>query len=134
MVQSEFNLVLWFVSYNIFSLLQMVGPRLQLSSLSPPSLASAGKVRPQHQIWRTEVHSGCFSSSRCTRFLRETDLHWLRWRCTGRFTGSSAGLTPFYSKSNTVSMTKNLAGAANQNWRSCHDPERLLITRLESFT
>jgi hypothetical protein len=26
MIQSEFNLVLWFVSYNIFSLLQMVGP------------------------------------------------------------------------------------------------------------
>ena len=53
--------------------------------------------------------------------------------CGSTFPVLTLQLTIHYSKFNTVGLTKNLPGAANQNWRSCHDPERLL-TRLESFS
>jgi hypothetical protein len=39
MVQSKFNLILWFVSYNIFFIVYYVGPVLILLSLFPLSQA-----------------------------------------------------------------------------------------------
>jgi hypothetical protein len=77
MVQSEFNLVFWFVSYKIFLLHEKVGPALSLPS-SPPSrsLPACLSVRAQRCPWDPRgledvrksarnsgrrLHAGCFS-------------------------------------------------------------------------
>jgi hypothetical protein len=52
MVQSKFNLVFWFVSYNIFSSLNKWGPLLcQSSACSSPAPASAEALSPARGGW-----------------------------------------------------------------------------------
>jgi hypothetical protein len=48
MVQSEFNLAFWFVSYNIFIYLKSWVPPPHVLSLSSPSLTHA-RVGPRHR-------------------------------------------------------------------------------------
>jgi hypothetical protein len=52
MVQSEFNLNFWFISYNIFLLVEVVGPATAcLSPLLSLTLAGASSVAgPAHRI------------------------------------------------------------------------------------
>jgi hypothetical protein len=57
MVQSEFNLVLWFASYNIFTLVEAVGPaacHLSLPGFPPRALHALWQAGPMPDI----LHSG----------------------------------------------------------------------------
>jgi hypothetical protein len=69
MVQSEFNLVFWFVSYNIFFIVKQVGSA-QVRTLSPAlshgRLGSSVRHRlVLRYIWRTSDDSVRFTGQRC---------------------------------------------------------------------
>jgi hypothetical protein len=46
MVQSEFNLIFWFVSYNIFFVSEIVGPTVGARALSPRAWRAASSLSP----------------------------------------------------------------------------------------
>jgi hypothetical protein len=87
MVQSEFNLIFWFVSYNIFSIIYQVGPMLcsltsALSLSREKTAAAAGHAR----FGGRSLCSVCFTGSSATNFIRYTST----WKVAAAFTGIGA--------------------------------------------
>jgi hypothetical protein len=76
MVQSEFNLIFWFVGYNIFLLPKIIGPTAAHSltshfSLPSPTTACAMTVTEQmvqRWVYRTQGPSGLGSVPHCGAF------------------------------------------------------------------
>jgi hypothetical protein len=100
MVQSKFNLVLWFASYNIFMLVEAVGPaacHLSLPGFPPRALHALWQAGPMPDV----VHSGRFrTSSACAGWEpvrnfsgQDTCSHcsffYANWSCTAIADGDS---------------------------------------------